>query len=136
MDTERTHLTPTHRLDVERNIWISTTRPDGRPHLAPVWFVYLSDRFWVGTGRRSVRTRNVRADPSASVALESGDHPVIAECAVRIHERERPPAVAAAFLDKYDWDVTVEVDEDIGEVVLLELAPRRWLFDLELPVTS
>ncbi len=136
MTTERADRTPVQRLDVERNLWVATTRPDGRPHLAPVWFVYVSDRFWIGTGRRSVRTRNVRVDPRASVALEDGDRPVTAECAVLIHEHDRPSGVVTAFLDKYGWDVTVEIDDDIGEVVLLELVPRRWLFDVDLPVTT
>ncbi|MGY6499982.1 MAG: pyridoxamine 5'-phosphate oxidase family protein [Acidimicrobiales bacterium] len=127
---------PTERLHSERNVWVATTRPSGRPHLAPVWFVYVDDRLWVGTGADAVRTRNVRHHPQASVALEDGDHPVVAECTVRIHERERPADVVAAFSEKYGWDVTIDVDDDVGEVVLLELVPRRWLFDASLAVVA
>lgn len=133
---ETDYPSPAERLGSERNIWMATTRPDGRPHLAPVWFVHVDDRLWVGTGAGSVRTRNLRNDPRASVSLQDGDRPLVAECTVQIHERDRPPEVVAAFAEKYDWDVTIETDEDVGEVVLLELVPRRWLFDAPLPVIA
>ena len=33
---------PFHKIDIwlqgYRSIWMSTTRPDGRPHCVPVWF--------------------------------------------------------------------------------------------------
>jgi hypothetical protein len=108
-------------------------RDDGRPHVAPVWFVYVSDRIWIGTGQSSVRVRNLRRTPAASVALEDGDAPVVAEGTVIVHESARPAPVVQSFLAKYDWDVTVEIDEDIGKLVLLEFRPHRWLFGLSLP---
>ncbi len=124
---------PVHRLANERNIWLATVRPDGRPHLAPVWFVHVDDRIWIGTGRGSVRVRNLRSNPAASASLEGGDAPLVAEGTVTIHERTRPDPVVAAFQAKYGWDVTVDVDADVGEVVLLELRPHRWLFAAALP---
>lgn len=127
---------PLDRLHHERNIWVATSRPDGRPHLAPVWFVHLEERFWVGTGASSVRVRNLRHHPFASISLEDGDHPIVAECAARIHERDRPGPVVTAFSAKYDWDITVAVDADLGEIVLLELEPLRWLFGADLPTAD
>ena len=114
-------------------MWLATVRADGRPHVAPVWFVYVDDRIWIGTGLDSVRVRNLRANPAATATLESGDAPVVAEGTVMIHETARPPAVVAAFRDKFDWDITREHDDDVGTLVLLELRPHRWLFGLDLP---
>lgn len=122
------------RLHEARNIWLATTRPDGRPHLAPVWFVYVDDRIWIGTGADAVRVANLRSNPAASVSLEDGNAPLVAEGTVRIREHDRPVKVAEAFHAKYDWDVTVEVDADVGRMVLLELRPHRWLFTTDLPV--
>jgi PPOX class probable F420-dependent enzyme len=116
-----------------RNVWLATVRPDGRPHLAPVWFVHVDGRLWIGTGRSSVRVSNLRANPRASASLEDGNAPLVAEGTVVVHEAERPPAVVDAFRGKYGWDITVEVDDDVGEVVLLELRPHRWLFAAGLP---
>lgn len=121
------------RLATSRNVWLATVRDDGRPHVAPVWFVYVDDRIWIGTGRSSVRVRNLRRSPAASAALEDGDAPVVAEGAVTIHDAERPAPVVEAFIAKYGWDVTVDVDDDLGELTLLEFRPHRWLFGLSLP---
>ena len=125
------------RLTEARNVWLATSRPDGRPHLAPVWFVVVDDRLWVCTGLDSVRVRNLRANPSASVSLESGDAPVVAEGTVIIHEAlhetGQPMTVIDAFRTKYDWDITVEIDDDLGRLALLEFRPHRWLFGLQLP---
>ena len=54
--------------------------------------------------------------------------PVVAECEVRVHERERPADVVAAFGDKYQWDITMDEDVDVGRVVLWEVTPVKWLF--------
>ena len=127
--------TPEQRLLNERNVWMATTRPDGRPHLAPVWFVYVEDRIWVGTGRGSVRVANIAGTPMGAASLENGDTPIVAEGPVTVHLDERPPAVVDAFLDKYGWDLRIPDDEDVGRVVLLELRPRKWLF-ADLPTVE
>lgn len=119
--------TTAERLAHERNLWLATVRPDGRPHLAPVWFVHDGGAFWVGTGAASVKVANLAHSPRATVALEAGDTPVVAETTVRSVARPFPAEVIAAFAEKYRWDLTVEVDEDVGEVVLLALSVDRWV---------
>jgi PPOX class probable F420-dependent enzyme len=121
------------RLVESRNVWLVTVRPDGRPHVAPVWFVYVESRIWIATGRASAKVRNLRSNPAASACLEEGDAPVVAEGTVLIHEAERPVTVVAAFRAKYGWDVSIEVDDDVGQVTLLEFRPHRWLFGPDLP---
>ncbi len=115
------------RLATERNIWLCTVRSDGRPHVAPVWFVYVGASFWIGTGETSVKVSNVLERPSASVMLESGDRPVCAEGRALLHPHDRPQPVVDAFMAKYGWDVTRIEDADVGTLVLLEVAVDRWL---------
>jgi general stress protein 26 len=67
------------RLEQARNYWVSTTRPDGRPHAMPVWGIWLDGAFFFGSGRRSAKTRNLAANPAIVVHLESGDETVILE---------------------------------------------------------
>ena len=124
------------RLHEARNVWLATVRSDGRPHVAPVWFVYVEDRIWIGTGLTSVRVRNLRSNPAASACLEQGDEPLVAEGTVLIHESARPATVVHAFRTKYDWDITIEIDNDVGQVTLLEFRPHRWLFGLTLPTVN
>ncbi|MFZ2360231.1 MAG: pyridoxamine 5'-phosphate oxidase family protein [Anaerolineae bacterium] len=67
------------QLAAARNYWIGSTRPDGRPHAAPVWGVWLDGVLYFGTGAGSVKARNLAANPALVVHLESGDEVVILE---------------------------------------------------------
>ncbi len=67
------------RMTRARNYWVGTTKPSGAPHVMPVWGVWVDDAFYFGTGRESVKARNLRRDDRASVHLESGDEVVIME---------------------------------------------------------
>jgi PPOX class probable F420-dependent enzyme len=116
----------TDRLATERNVWLCCLRPDGSPHVTPVWFVFLRDTWWVGVDGGSVKARNVAADPRVSLALEDGDSPVVAEGGARTHRAPFPAEVVAAFTAKYAWDVTVPYRPG-SERLLLEVPVRRWL---------
>lgn len=111
------------RLETAANLWLATTRPDGRPHLVPIWFAWLDGEIYILTSRASVKARNLLADPRASVALEDGSRPLIAECLARLVPPPYAPELAEAFLRKYDWDV-----HNAGEYDgMFALTPQRWL---------
>ena len=114
------------RLGSERNVWLTTVRPDGSPHTTPIWFVWVEGAFWVCTTGDSVKARNVGREPRVAVALEDGNRPVVAEGVARRHSRPYPPTVAAAFVAKFDWDIGVD-DDDGHYNVLLQIAVTRWL---------
>lgn len=67
------------RMVASRNYWIGSTRPDGRPHVAPVWGVWLEGTLYFSTGRTSGKGRNLSANPEVNAHLESGDEVVIIE---------------------------------------------------------
>jgi len=67
----------TSRMEVARNYWLSTASPDGLPHAAPVWGLWHRESFFFGTDRESRKGRNLLAQPSIVVHLESGDEAVI-----------------------------------------------------------
>lgn len=114
------------RLAEEKNVWLCTVRPDGSAHVTPVWFVYQSSRWWIGSDHRSVKARNIRTEARVSLALEDGRFPVVAEGhATLIHDRF-PREVVAAFERKYEWDVTASTSPT-SKRVLLEVQVRRWL---------
>ncbi|NDZ81368.1 pyridoxamine 5'-phosphate oxidase [Streptomyces sp. SID10853] len=114
------------RLATERHVWLCGVRPDGSPHVTPVWFVFLRDSWWIGVDSGSVKVRNLRENPRVSLALEDGRSPVVAEGDVRLREDGFPAEVTAAFAAKYSWDVTVPYRQDGGRV-LLQVQVRRWL---------
>jgi F420H(2)-dependent biliverdin reductase len=115
------------RLEREANVWLATVRPDGRPHLVPIWFVWVNGSFWLATGARSVKVGNIRANPGVVVSLEVGNRPLVAEGTAVIWPRPFPTPVVAAFERKYDWDISVPEDADVGTVALIEVAVGRWI---------
>jgi PPOX class probable F420-dependent enzyme len=49
---------------------LATTRRDGRPHVAPVWFVLDGDDLVFTTAGTSVKGRTLRADPRAALCVD------------------------------------------------------------------
>lgn len=116
------------RLATEKNCWLATVRPDGRAHLSPIWFVWVGGAFWMCCNEASVKARNLRANPSASVSLESGTEPMVAEGRAVVHAHPYPVDVVAAFRAKFDWDMSGDVVDPDGDfAALIEVRPTKWL---------
>jgi len=71
---------------------LATVRPDGRPHVQPVWFVLDGDDLIFMTGAKTVKGRNLRRDPRASLVVDD----------------EAPPFAYVRV------DGEVELSEDLG----------------------
>jgi general stress protein 26 len=67
------------RLRAARNYWICSTRPDRRPHAAPVWGLWLDSAFFFSTDPSSRKGKNLKARADVVVHLENGDEVVIVE---------------------------------------------------------
>ncbi|MGC4804062.1 pyridoxamine 5'-phosphate oxidase family protein [Micromonospora sp. DT233] len=114
------------RLDRERIVWLCTLRPDGSPHLTPVWFLYRDDGWWICTQERNRKVRNLLADPRVSLALPDGVSPVVAEGTASVVRPPFPASVVDGFRREYDWDITTPAGP-AGENVLLRVTVSRWL---------
>jgi hypothetical protein len=77
--------------------WVSTTRPDGGPHAAPIWGVWLDDGLWFEGGRGTRRARNLAADPRAvaSVHVDDGTALIVEGS---VEDRTDPDAALAGRL--------------------------------------
>lgn len=49
---------------------LATLRADGRPHVVPVWFLLDGDEVVFNTGAETVKGRNLRRDPRASLCVQ------------------------------------------------------------------
>jgi PPOX class probable F420-dependent enzyme len=58
-----------------RTAKLATVRPDGRPHVAPVWFVLDGDTVVFTTGATKVKGRAVRRDPRVSLVVDDETPP-------------------------------------------------------------
>ena len=54
---------------------LATVRPDGRPHVAPVWFVLDGDGLVFTTMANTVKGKNLRANPQAAVSVDEEEFP-------------------------------------------------------------
>lgn len=50
-------------------VWLSTVRPDGGPHLVPIWFSWDGCEVLVASKPGAQKVRNLRANPSVMLAL-------------------------------------------------------------------
>src|SRR2546426_815430 len=58
------------RFAKSHNYWLATTRPDGRPHVMPIWGVLLNNTFHFSTGPQSRKGRNIAKNPNCVVCTE------------------------------------------------------------------
>jgi len=95
------------RLSNSKNYWVGTTRPDGRPHVMPVWGLWLDDGFCFSTDRNSRKGRNLAANAAAVVHLESGDEVTIVEGIAReVTDRSVLASINKAYQAKYGMGIT------------------------------
>jgi Pyridoxamine 5'-phosphate oxidase len=67
------------RLEASRNYWIVTASPEGGPHSAPVWGLWVDGAVVFSTSPESRKGRDLARDPRVVINLESGDDVVILE---------------------------------------------------------
>lgn len=67
------------RLVAAAQYWLSTTRPDGRPHVVPRWGAWLDGGLYYDGSPATRHVRNLAAMPACTLHLEDGWHAVIVE---------------------------------------------------------
>lgn len=95
------------QLMAARNYWLATTRPDGRPHVMPIWALWMDGTIAFGTDPSSVKGRNLAVRADAVVHLESGDDVVVVEGVV---ESVDDPATVARFVAEYAVKYGITLD--------------------------
>ena len=116
------------RLDNAMNFWFSTVRPDGRPHSSPVWAVWLEGKVYFDGSPETRRMKNIAANPSVSIHLESGDQVVILEG--RAESVQVPPdralaeRIAARYAEKYQAHGYAPAADQWDQGGLYAMTPR------------
>lgn len=88
------------RLRDAQHYWISSVRPDHRPHSVPRWGVWLDGRFFYDGAPSTRHTRNVEANPAVTLTLESGTEVVIVEGESRA-TRAEPDGLGARLTEGF-----------------------------------
>jgi pyridoxamine 5'-phosphate oxidase-like protein len=99
------------RAELERaeRYWISTTRPDGRPHVVPVDGIWMEDLWYYGGSEKTVHHRAVSANPNVVIHLEDAMRAVIVEGEVRVTKPSASVAtrLASVSREKYGYAPSV-----------------------------
>jgi hypothetical protein len=129
------------QLHTADTFWLSTVRPDGRPHVTPLIAVWYADALWFATGPGERKARNLAENPSCVLttgcnALAEGALDVMLEGeAEQVTDDAELEPVATAFAVKYPtgpWDFVVRdgafSDRDAGgRVLVFRVRPSRGL---------
>lgn len=100
------------RLTASHDYWVATVRPDGRPHVMPVWGVWAAGRLWFSSGRRSRKARDVEADPRCTITTDDARSPVVVDgVAARVTRPEEIAVFVAAMNVKYDAGMTTDFQD-------------------------
>lgn len=80
--------------------WLATTDPDGRPHVAAVGAIWVDGKFYVVSGPKLRKSRNLAANPrcSISIGLEGIDL-VVEGTARKVTEQAVLERVAKIYAD-------------------------------------
>jgi hypothetical protein len=87
------------------NYWLSTTRPDGRPHVVPRWGVWVDEKFFYDGSPQTRHARNLATNSNCALHLEDGVAPTILEGEATVPDpvtgglAER---LSAEFIRKYE----------------------------------
>lgn len=93
------------RLRAEPVIWLATVRPDGRPHLVPVWFLWDGETILIFSQPNNQKIHNLRANPAVTLALEAaneGEDVAILEGRARLVGPDDIQASAPDYVAKYE----------------------------------
>lgn len=115
---------------------VATVRPDGGPHVAPRWFVWLEDEVWVATRVGDATWEHAGRDPRVSILIDRGrdwleltgvriegvaelfpaEHPDLRQPMTAWHEKYRPMLAGDGF---------ERLADDVPTLGFLRVAPSR-----------
>ena len=116
--------------------WLSTVRPDGRPHVTTIAAVWLDDALYFSTGQSERKARNLAQNTHCVVTtgcnVLEGLDVVVESDAVRVTDEARFQRLADENQPKYGElfrftvrDGAFHIEGSESEVLVYELAPAK-----------
>jgi general stress protein 26 len=134
--------TPTDWADARRHLdaaeiyWLTTVRPDGRPHVTPLIGVLLDDRLYFCTGPEERKAKNLAGHPHCILTtgrndLDEGYDIVVEGDARTVEDKATLDRIATGFETKYGRHFTAPdgtfhgLSDSIrrGDALVYEVAP-------------
>lgn len=121
-------------LDSAETSWISTVRPDGRPHVTPLMTVVIDDAVYFCTGPTEQKARNLESNTNVALttgasSMTEGLDVVVEGDAVRVTDVPTLTAAADRYRSKYGWTFEARDEalhsDDGGEAYLFRVDARK-----------
>jgi hypothetical protein len=123
------------RLEHAEVFWVSTVRPDGRPHVTPLIAVWRHGALYFCTGPAERKAKNLADNPNCVLTtgrdvLGEGLDLVVEGEAQQVRDDGKLRAIADAYESKYGSDWRFEVVDGTfhhegGVALVFEVAPRQ-----------
>ena len=110
---------------------LTTLRPAGTPHVAPVWFLWDGGRAFVMADAGAVKVRNIKRNPAVALSIATPERPlsyVVLEGKARVTSQDLPRVVERMCVLYDGPERGAEFAKELlGEdrMVLLEIAVDR-----------
>lgn len=91
-------------LRAEPVVWLSTVRPDGAPHIVPIWFSWDGGRLFIASKPEARKVRNLRERPRLMLAVGEPDEDFdvgLIEATAELPDARTCDVMPAAHLEKY-----------------------------------
>ena len=59
-------------LKSQKILRLATIDTSGNPHIVPVWYMYINNKFYVGTNTRTKKAKNIKKNPKVSFCVDIG----------------------------------------------------------------
>ena len=118
--------------------WLTTVRPDGRPHVTPLIAVWLGDALYFCTGPNERKAKNLAENSrcvitTGSNTLSEGLDVVVEGEAINVSDEARLQRISDTFASKYgthSWHFTVRdgafhLEGGGGRALVFEVAPTK-----------
>jgi nitroimidazol reductase NimA-like FMN-containing flavoprotein (pyridoxamine 5'-phosphate oxidase superfamily) len=108
------------RLLASHNYYLTTVRPDGTPHVMPLWGIWVDGRLYFSTGAKSVKARNLAANAACVICTDKVAEAVVVEgTASPLDDAARLAAIAPHYARKYK---SFTLDPKMGPI--FEVRPK------------
>jgi PPOX class probable F420-dependent enzyme len=115
-------------------VWVGSVRPDGTPHVVPIWFVWDGETILVFSKPHAQKVRNVQTNPRVMVAVGEPSRDFDVELIEAVAELVPQPTCEVlpdGFAQKYgarvtEGGLTCDRFADVYSQPI-RIRPTRWL---------
>jgi len=126
----------TDPADRRKTFWLSTVRPDGRPHLAGIGALWVDGKFYFTSGSKTRKGRNLAENPNCAISVALGDIDLVVEGrAAKVTDAATLQRIAERF-GAQGWPARATDDAITAEYSAPSAGPPPWDLYEMTPVTA